>query len=205
MNVSSVRDELAIVIAGYQKLHGSESTGALCDQLSAHQDVFSRSNMLGHVTTSALAIDVDRQEALLIHHNVFQRWMQPGGHYELCEQLTCLPVNQPSWLIASAFREVTEETGLELASAIRWCADWRVPFDIDTHSIVANPLKGEGFHVHHDLLYLAHGNAHKTLKPHLSEVSSARWVPLAQLPTLSTRMLRIYDRLLKCGIALQAP
>lgn len=97
---------------------------------------FSRANTLGHITASGLVIHENK--VLLIFHPYIKRWFQPGGHIDEGE----LPVD-------AAIREVYEETGFVCSP------DSEVPelLDIDIHEIPANPKKGEGPHLHIDLLY----------------------------------------------------
>ncbi|QWE21105.1 NUDIX hydrolase [Polynucleobacter sp. AP-Kolm-20A-A1] len=97
---------------------------------------FSRKNSEGHITASGLAIQDDK--VLLIFHPYIKRWLQPGGHVDDGES----PVE-------AAIREVYEETGYicELDT------DNQDPIDIDIHEIPENPKKGEGAHLHIDLLY----------------------------------------------------
>lgn len=97
---------------------------------------FSRSNRLGHITASGLVIHENK--VLLIFHPYIKRWFQPGGHIDEGE----LPVD-------AAIREAYEETGFVCT------LDPEFPelIDIDIHEIPANPKKGEGPHLHIDLLY----------------------------------------------------
>ena len=97
---------------------------------------FSRKNQGGHVTASGLVVCDDK--VLLIFHPYIKRWFQPGGH-----------VDEGESPIEAAIREVYEETGYlcELDS------DNQDPIDIDIHEIPENLKKGEGAHIHIDLLY----------------------------------------------------
>ena len=49
-----------------------------------HEDCFSRSLLVGHVTASAwlFFLNEDRSKALLMHHRKLDRWLQLGGHCE---------------------------------------------------------------------------------------------------------------------------
>lgn len=135
-------------------------------------DPLARSNMRGHVTTSALVLDPGLQHALLIQHRVIGRWLQPGGHYEPGASL---------W--ESALREVAEETGVtELTAHPVW--GQALPLDIDSHAIAANPAKGEGAHWHHDYAYLVIAPMTQALLPQLAEVHGAAWWPVAALSEL---------------------
>jgi 8-oxo-dGTP pyrophosphatase MutT (NUDIX family) len=108
----------------------------LIDWIIGLQNPFLRSNKLGHITASGLVINDNK--ALLIFHPYIKQWMQPGGHIDEDE----LPIE-------AAIREVYEETGF---SCIPDPA-FPDPIDIDVHEIPANPKKGEGAHLHIDLLY----------------------------------------------------
>lgn len=97
---------------------------------------FSRMNSEGHITASGLVIRDER--VLLIFHPYIKRWFQPGGH-----------IDEGESPIYAAIREVYEETGFVCS------ADSAFPelIDIDIHEIPANHKKGEGSHLHIDLLY----------------------------------------------------
>lgn len=134
-------------------------------------DPLARSNMRGHVTTSALVFDPTFRETLLIHHRVIGRWLQPGGHHE---------PGQTLW--DSALREVAEETGVPLdalSAHPRW--GQALPLDIDSHPIAANPRKGEGDHWHHDYAYLVIAPRDAVLAGQEDEVHGVRWRPVEEL------------------------
>ena len=140
--------------------------------------------MRGHVTTSALVLDATRTCALVIHHRVFDAWLQPGGHYEA-----------PGTLWDSACREVAEETGLAAMGAL--CPSFArtrgarvVPLDIDTHPIPARPAKAEAPHWHHDFAYLAFTDVAFIPTPQVEEVHDVQWVTLRGLLQYPNARLR---------------
>lgn len=100
------------------------------------KDPCKRTNELGHITGSGLVI-MDGK-VLLIFHPYIKRWFQPGGH-----------IDEGESPIEAAIREVYEETGYVCVLD----GDGLEPIDIDVHEIPANPKKGEGAHLHIDLLY----------------------------------------------------
>ncbi|MCE7526847.1 NUDIX hydrolase [Polynucleobacter sp. IMCC 30228] len=100
-------------------------------------DPFSRSTLLGHVTSSGLVIH--NNKALLVFHPYLSQWLQPGGHIDKGES----PVD-------AAIREVYEETGL-LCSLATSNIDL---VDIDIHQIPENLKKNECQHWHIDLCFL---------------------------------------------------
>jgi len=104
--------------------------------INAHpDDAHLRTCLPGHLTGSALAIDADGERVLLHLHRKLGRWLQFGGH---CDG--------DANLLAVAWRETTEESGLE-PDAIS-----AAPIDVDIHSIPAR--KDEPQHLHLDVRYL---------------------------------------------------
>lgn len=136
---------------------------ALMAQLSATGNIFDRANMRGHITASAVVLNAELTHVLVIHHNVFKREMPPGGHNEDADPL-----------IQAASREVLEETGVNDIELVM-PEGIACPFDIDTHAIAANPLKGEGDHWHHDYTYLFIDRGGMELTAQLDEVAYAAW------------------------------
>lgn len=181
-------DQLARYLARFAG--EGERLAALSAQLAEDGcDVFSRANMRGHITTSAIVLDASATQVLLIHHKTLDRWLQPGGHYEA-----------PGSLWDSALREVAEETGLQGLRAHP--ALQNLPLDIDSHAIPANLRKQEGAHWHHDYAYLALADAlPQALSAQLDEVHAAAWRPLSQLDDLANDRLQLVARKLATLLA----
>lgn len=111
-----------------------EQTRAL---LRASPDPFSRTGFdPGHITASAVVFTRDRTRVLLVFHRRLQRWLQPGGHVE--------PGDDD--LVATARREVLEETGVSLEPKVR-----PLLVGVDVHQIPARA--DEPPHWHHDLVF----------------------------------------------------
>ena len=158
----------------------------LSQQLEEPDDCFVRSNMVGHITTSAAVLSPDHRKVLLIHHKFLGKWLPPGGHYE-----------EPGDLWDSATREVEEETGVQDLLLHPWCELHGIPFDIDTHEVPQNSAKGEGPHLHHDFRFLAVARSEEGLTPQLAEVHGVRWAPLTELTASDDRRLLTLARKLK--------
>ena len=136
------------------------------------ENPFSRMNPEGHITASGLVIH--HNKVLLIFHPYIKQWFQPGGHIDEGES-PC----------EAAIREVYEETGLVCALD----SDDLEPLDIDVHEIPANPHKGEGSHLHIDLLYRL-----KLLgKEQSSEEIAFSWFSFDQIA--SARIQRVLSQL----------
>jgi 8-oxo-dGTP pyrophosphatase MutT (NUDIX family) len=142
-------------------------------ELLKHDDApFSRSSLSpGHFTASSFVIDHRCEQILLILHRTLGLWLQPGGHFE----------NSDQSVETAARREVFEETGIR---NLKKLATWSGLFDIDIHTIPANPARGEPEHEHFDLrmAFMASRNQLETS----SEVLEARWVPFNEVAGLGS-------------------
>jgi 8-oxo-dGTP pyrophosphatase MutT (NUDIX family) len=112
----------------------------LVEFASACSSPFSRQNIDGHITVSAVLTDKLISNVLLIWHPRLQRWLQPGGHCEPDRDHTTQ---------AGAFRELLEETSLGSDSLRLIQKEF---FDVDVHLIPAT--ENEKAHLHYDLRYL---------------------------------------------------
>jgi 8-oxo-dGTP pyrophosphatase MutT (NUDIX family) len=124
------------VVSRYLELHSDdkEYLGQLIGQLAAHQTLDDRKNFEGHITGSAYVLSPDRSKLLVIHHRLFDKWLQPGGHWDKGES--------GPWVTAA--RETVEETGVSLDhQIITYGTDFRIPFYINTHRIKNRPHKHE--------------------------------------------------------------
>lgn len=180
----NVRIEAIEILDRYETVFGNERFLHLRNQLGSEENCFDRSNMRGHVTTSAAVLHPDQARILLIHHKGFDRWLPPGGHYE-----------GGTTLWDSAAREVLEETGVTIR-AHEWTVKHRAPIHLDTHQVPGRPSKGEGDHWHHDFRFLAVAE-NDELVPQLEEVYGARWAPLAELDAATSKTLAMLAKKLK--------
>ena len=164
-------------------------------QLETEQDdVVSRHNMRGHITTSAFVLDGSAMKTLLIHHRLQNRWLQPGGHYG----------GGPLW--ASAIGKALAETGIRNPRLHDWWAVEGCPLDIESQAIAARPARGERAHVHHDFAYLVSGDSALPLTARFEKAFDARWVSLAILEELGDpRLCRIVGKLESLGIVPAQP
>lgn len=185
-------EELLAILRAYHTRFPDEAIRheTLLAQLAAGEDVSSRSNMRGHVTTSATILNASRDKVLLIHHRMFRNWLPPGGHYE-----------PPGSLWDSAARETSEETGVRTIAPHPWTVEFGLPVDVDTHPIPARPEKDEGPHLHHDFRFLAVASDEEALFADLSEVTAARWTAVDELGTSPDERVRaLHEKLVGLGI-----
>lgn len=139
----------------------------------------------GHLTGSAfLVVRQPRPTLLLIHHPTLARWLQPGGHVEIEDDLAA-----HGSLAATAARELREETGIVLPPT-----SFRL-IDLDVHAIPANPRKGEPAHLHLDCRYVAVTDIPPSpLHPPVDPCES-RWWPLDEAARLEAGIQRLATKL----------
>ena len=169
----------AVDIADDEQRRIQERILEFCDD---HPDALHRSCLDGHLTGSALVVDPERRQVLLIHHAKLGRWLQPGGH-----------VDGEGDLAVAALREAEEETGLTDLVLLEPAVD------LDIHAI---PERGpEPAHLHLDVRFvvLATGTTEVTIN---EESLDARWVTADDPEGLirSDELRRLVDR----GLALAA-
>ena len=103
--------------------------------LREHRDAMSRSCRIGHLTSSALVMDVDRTRVLLTLHPKVGRWLQLGGHNEAVD----------TSIRQAARREAIEEGGIAEVTISP------TPLRLDRHPV---PCAGQ-MSEHLDVQYLA--------------------------------------------------
>ena len=131
------------------------------------EDLFARTNFVGHLTASAFIYHPIKKALLFIKHTALNRWLQPGGHIEMDDES----------LLAAALREAEEETGIA-ASDFQLISQ---VFDVDSHAIPENVKKNEPEHFHHDMRYLFIYDRPEQDILVQKDVSGCEWIQLKQL------------------------
>lgn len=130
-------------------------------------DVLTRNNHFGHFSASALVVNEDFTKTLLVHHNVYNGYVLPGGHADGEDDF-----------LSVAIREVKEETGIEVKPYINEI------FSIFSAPVAGHIKRGEFIpaHIHYDVLYLlvAKNEDMKKIRKLESENSDVIWRDLDQ-------------------------
>lgn len=151
---------------------------SIIDFVQAHPDCFERSLQIGHVTASAMLLNKNHTQALLMHHAKLDLWVQLGGH---CDG--------ESDVLKVAIKEAQEESGIMALEAVS-----SEIFDIDIHLIPAN--KKEAAHYHYDVRFLLHVVSDESIVQN-SESKALQWFDVtgATLPTKERSVVRLFEKL----------
>lgn len=128
--------------------------------MNTFKDVLTRDNNFGHFSSSAIVLNKERTKLLLLHHNIFDGWIYPGGHAD--GELNLMEV---------AKREVEEETSVK--------ARLLTPnmFGLQVLPIKGHVKRGKyvGCHAHYDVVYLFEATE-GDVKIKEDENSCVKWV-----------------------------
>jgi 8-oxo-dGTP pyrophosphatase MutT (NUDIX family) len=149
-----------------REAHEAAMTADTIRFVEEHADCLLRSCAPGHLTGSAWVVSPDRRRTLLTHHLKLNKWLQLGGH-----------ADGDGDLLAVAWREAREESGLERMRAI-------APeiYDLDRHWIP--PRKNDPGHYHYDLRFMFEADPGEPLAIS-SESKDLAWVDLAGVAVLN--------------------
>ncbi|MDW7695885.1 NUDIX hydrolase [Flammeovirgaceae bacterium SG7u.111] len=140
-----------------------EMQARMIDFVEKNEDCFLRSNLSGHMTGSAIVIDLEREHILMLHHKKLNKWLQPGGH-----------ADGDTDILNVATKEVNEETGLMDVKPVQ-----ETIFDVDIHEIPER--KGVPAHFHYDLRFLLEADRNTPLQIN-NESLDLEWVAISDVP-----------------------
>lgn len=138
-------------------------------QLRDNENLWTRKNFTGHVTSSAYILSPDKKRFVSIHNIFLNKWIAPGGHWE----------DWDGEMYNNAMREVVEETWLDEIELFHWHGENNlIPIDIDTHRIPENPKKQEKEHYHHDFRYVFILKNKLAVRLQSEEVAWFKWLSI---------------------------
>lgn len=150
---------------------------------------FQRSNLLGHMTGSALVVNSDLTKVLLTHHRKLDMWLQLGGHADgnhLLQHVAMTEAHEESGLTQLVFLNYESNAFGSMVTS-------PIPFDLDDHLIPANKKDPE--HHHFDVRYLIVASEHEQHTV-TEESHDVRWftIPEARQVTSELSMHRQFDK-----------
>lgn len=129
--------------------------------IDKNTDCLLRTNLIAHITSSAIVVNKAMDRVLFVHHNIYNSWGWVGGHND----------GNPD-LLDVALEEAKEETGVSKI----------VPFDDKIISIdvihVENHIKNGKFvgdHLHLNATYLMIADEDEKLIVKKDENSGVKW------------------------------
>jgi 8-oxo-dGTP pyrophosphatase MutT (NUDIX family) len=178
------RDQILSLIHQYGKTNPSEQdvVERIAEFVQAHENCFSREQLLGHITGSVWILDKSMTKSLLTHHKKLNIWVQLGGH-----------ADGDSDVQRVAMKEAEEESGI--ANLVCLSPDI---FDIDIHRIPERKTEPE--HYHYDCRFLLQSQDDEYV---VSEEShDLSWIELTKMKDYTTeesvlRMVRKTQTFLK--------
>ena len=134
--------------------------------LAQHPNILNMNCEIGHITASALVVDLNSGRTLLHFHKRLGRWLPVGGHADYETDFSRV-----------ALREAREETGLPDLAFYPPRAP-PVPIDYDVHSI---PQRGaQPQHLHLDFRYVLVTQQPAALAPAAGESTALAWLSWAE-------------------------
>lgn len=176
---------IAEQIAAYTPVNEQEARdrALLFSWLESGQDIYTR-NPVAHLTASAWVVSPDRQQVLMVYHNLFKSWSWMGGHADGNRDL-----------LQVARQEVMEESGLRELRLLSPEIFSMEVLTVDGHVKHGSYVSS---HLHLNVTYLFEGNLSLPLAIKPDENSGVAWFPVSQLSQKVSEpwfLERIYSKL----------
>ena len=153
--------------------------------LNDFHDILTRDNKIAHLTSSAFAVNKERNKFLMIHHNTYNSWAWTGGHSD----------NEKDQLKV-AMKELKEETGVKNPTPLLDKA-----FALDVLTVNGHIKRGKyvSSHLHLNLTYLIECSEEETLMLKEDENSGVMWIPFNEISKYCSEphMIPIYEKLIE--------
>lgn len=149
------------------------------------EDVLTRNNEIGHMTSSSWIVNKDKTKVLMVYHNIYDSWSWTGGH-----------ADGDNNLLQVSLKEAKEETGLTNVKPL--CEDI---FSLEVIGVNGHMKKGNyvSSHIHLNVTYLLCADEHDITHIKEDENSGVKWFTLEEAVKVSNEpyMKKIYTKLNK--------
>ena len=155
---------------------------AMVQFIENNDDVLNRTNLAGHLTTSAIVTNEAEDKVLFAYHNIYDSWSWVGGHND----------GDPD-LLKVAIKETKEETGVQnvLPKTNEILA-------LDVVHVTNHYKNGEFIpdHLHFNVTYHLIADEQDTLQIKADENSGVRWFKIDEVLDIidEERMRPIYEK-----------
>jgi len=156
-------------IVKYQPINEQEEIDkiAIIDFMENNEDAYDRSNLIGHLTSSAIVVNEKMDEVLFVYHNIYNSWSWVGGHNDGDRDF-----------LKVAIKEAKEETGL---SEIRDVLGEILMIDVLPVRRHIKRGKFVGNHQHLNITFLLVANKNEKLSIKPDENSGVKWFKIDEV------------------------
>ncbi len=156
---------------------------AILDFIIRNNDCLDRTNLIAHITSSAIVVNKKMDKVLFVHHNIYNSWAWVGGHND----------GNPN-LLEVALKEAIEETGVKTI----------IPYNNEIISVdiiqVENHIKNGGFvgdHLHLNATFLLIADEDEKLIIKEDENSGVKWFYISEIMNLvsEVRIKKVYNKI----------
>ena len=154
-----IRSEIELFTPGCEQEQRDKAQ--MLSWLDSTPDPFTRANTVGHFSASSWIVSPDRQQVLLIYHNIYRSWAWTGGH-----------ADGERDLLAVALREAREESGLETLRVLKDGI-----FSLETLTVDGHIKRGSyvSSHLHLNVTYLLEADCEEAVAIKADENSGVAW------------------------------
>ena len=146
--------------------------------------ILSRENETVHITSSGFILNHTADKALMVHHNLFNTWVWPGGH-----------ADGNGNLLEVAIKEVLEETGITVKPLSNKIAS------IDIFTPAGHVRRGSYVksHTHLNVAYIFIADENEKLTVQPDENTAVGWIPIEQIneDSFASKDVYLYTKLLQ--------
>ncbi len=130
-------------------------------------DCLSRENDVAHFTASSWIVSPDRQNVLMVYHNIYDSWSWTGGHADGEADLAFV-----------AQKELMEETGLTAPRLVS-----PSPISLEILTVDGHMKRGKYVHshLHLNLTYLFEADEAEAIRIKADENSGVRWFSVEEM------------------------
>lgn len=136
----------------------------ILSMLETNDDIFTRDNVVAHITSTAWVTNLSHTKILMAYHNLYDSWAWLGGHNDGNEN--CLEV---------AIKEVKEESGIQEVRPVKESI-----FSIEVLTVDGHVKKGKyvSSHLHLNITYLLEADDTLFISNKEDENSAVGWFEL---------------------------
>lgn len=161
----------------------SKDKDIILKYMDVFDDVLTRKNEIGHLTSSCWIVNKDKTKVLMIYHNIYDSWSWTGGHADGDDNL-----------LHVALKEAKEETGLKNVESL-----YDGIFSLEVIGVDGHIKKGEyvSSHIHLNITYLLSADEDEATHIKEDENSAVKWFNLDEAVSASNEpyMKKIYKKL----------